>query len=1194
MFKEFFSRELGYAFRRPMVYIFIFVYMMMGFLSMCNDDFVNIAVGNVHKNSPYTIGFLVAGLSLFGVLFGTAFFNNAALKDVQNNFHEILFSKPIKKSSFFFGRFFSALLLATLPFIGLYIGIYMGAKIGPMMEWIDPDRMGDFYLKTFVNSYLLFVLPNMLFSGAIVFALASKWKSTVISFLGALLIIIAYEMTGTLLSDIDNENTAALLDIFGIRTYSIDTKYYTPIEKNTLSIGFQGLILQNRLIWMTVSALILALAYRLFSVKLNTGKVNKAKKDNKSKEVNKVWNLPTLHAKFTGTIHWAQFKSFFKINFLSIIKSVTFKILFIFGAIILIVNLVGGFEYYGLQSYPVTYKMMEQIQNVSSLFILIILIFFSGELVWRERDNNVHEVIDSSPHISFTSLVSKAFTLIAVTVVFYLFFLLASIFYQVGNGYTNIELGIYLKYYLVDSLPNYVLTSFFLIFVQVVVNNKYIGYFTSILFLMFSELILSAMDISTKMLYFGSSPSIRYSDMNGFGPGLQSTQWFNTYWILFSILLLFLAGMLWNRGSAVSFIQRIKAVKTTTTKAYLTVFVLFLFTWVTVASYTYYNTQVLNEYETGDTREQMTADYEKKYKQYEFMAIPSITDIKYKVDIFPHQRDVHVVADMLLVNKTQEIIDSIHYNINQDWNPQITIPNARLTQNDTVLGYLIYALDKPLLPNDSIAIQIKTKYITEGFENNRGNTNIIDNGTFLNNFQILPQIGYSSNFEISDKSTRKKYDLKPKERMPKLEANCSDKCRVNYLTEGRSDWVNVETYISTATDQVAIAPGSLKKKWTVDGRNHYHYKVDHPSQNFYSFISADYKVATRKWNDIDLEVYYSEKHSYNVDMMLDAIQSSLEYYTENFGPYYHKQSRIIEFPRYSSFAQAFPGTMPYSEGLGFITNLEDEDNNIINAVIAHEMAHQWWAHQEVSANMQGATMLTESFSEYSSLMVMKQTSDDMKMKEFLKYNFNRYLRGRSSERKKELPLYKVENQGYIHYGKGSLILYALQDYIGEERVNGVLRQFLEQYAYHDGAYPTSLDFLALLEPAVPDSLQYLVQDWFKDITLYDFRLKETQYELLEDSTYRVQMDIESYKIKSDSIGKESFVAIDDWVDVGVYSDDDEENLMFHKRIKINQEKMQISFEVDSLPVRAAIDPRRILMERRYDDNSKALKEKEVL
>jgi aminopeptidase N len=247
---------------------------------------------------------------------------------------------------------------------------------------------------------------------------------------------------------------------------------------------------------------------------------------------------------------------------------------------------------------------------------------------------------------------------------------------------------------------------------------------------------------------------------------------------------------------------------------------------------------------------------------------------------------------------------------------------------------------------------------------------------------------------------------------------------VNYLTNGRSDWVDVETVISTAPDQIAVAPGSLLKEWKKDERRYFKYKVAHESQNFYNFMSARYDVARGKYKDVDIEIYHHPQHSVNVEMMIDAVRRSLTYYEKHFGPYYHKQARILEFPRYSTFAQAFPGTMPYSESFGFIVNLEDEtENNVIDAVIAHEMAHQWWAHQEIPALMQGGTMLTESFSEYSSLMVMKEENDgdDMKMKEFLKYDFNRYLRGRTGEREKELPLYKVENQNYIHYGKGGSI-----------------------------------------------------------------------------------------------------------------------------------------------------------------------------
>jgi hypothetical protein len=483
--------------------------------------------------------------------------------------------------------------------------------------------------------------------------------------------------------------------------------------------------------------------------------------------------------------------------------------------------------------------------------------------------------------------------------------------------------------------------------------------------------------------------------------------------------------------------------------------------WLLIAGVVYYNTIILNPYKSSKQLELDAVAYEKQYKKYQNKPMPVLTDIKYAIDIFPEERDVYVKADARFLNKSGQPIDTLYFNINTSWTNEINIPGATLVLDDEDLGFRIYSLAKPLEPNDSMDIKVATSYITKGFSNGRGNTNIIKNGTFLNNFEILPSLGYSEGAELGDRNDRRKYDLPEKNRVPDLEYTCGHTCLSNYLTDGLADWVNVESVISTSSDQIAVAPGSLVKEWTEGDRRYFQYKLDQPSQNFYSFMSARYEVAREKYGDIDIEVYYHPSHYVNVPRMIDAVRRSFAYYEKHFGPYYHKQARIVEFPRYASFAQAFPGTMPYSESIGFIINLEDEsDNNIVDAVIAHEMAHQWWAHQEIPAKMQGGTMLTESFADYSSLMVMKEDlKDDMKMKNFLKYDYNRYLRGRTNELQKELPLYKVENQDYIHYGKGSVILYALQDYIGEDSVNASLHTFLNQYAYAEPPYPNTYDYL---------------------------------------------------------------------------------------------------------------------------------------
>ena len=95
---------------------------------------------------------------------------------------------------------------------------------------------------------------------------------------------------------------------------------------------------------------------------------------------------------------------------------------------------------------------------------------------------------------------------------------------------------------------------------------------------------------------------------------------------------------------------------------------------------------------------------------------------------------------------------------------------------------------------------------------------------------------------MSDKNKRIKYKLPKRERMPKLNEN-NLKARANTYFLRDADWVDVTTTISTAPDQIAIAPGSLMKSWEANGKKYFTYKLDHKSLNFYSFISARYEVA---------------------------------------------------------------------------------------------------------------------------------------------------------------------------------------------------------------------------------------------------------------------------------------------------------------------------------------------------------------
>ena len=613
---------------------------------------------------------------------------------------------------------------------------------------------------------------------------------------------------------------------------------------------------------------------------------------------------------------------------------------------------------------------------------------------------------------------------------------------------------------------------------------------------------------------------------------------------------------------------------------------------VVFGSFIYYEERVVVDHTPIKEAEKRQADYEKTYKKYATLLQPRIVATTVNVDMYTKSKELHVAGIYTLKNKNTVAIDSIYINYiggkksaytYAKLNPTISFKEVL---NDKENGIKILKLQQPLLPNDSINFEFDVYYKPSSYFG-KVNSPIVGNGTFINN-QYFPSLGYEEGAELSQNKARAEYKLKPKARMAKVTDSAA---RMNNYISNDADWIRFETTVSTDEGQTAIAPGYLQKEWSKDGRHYFTYKMDSPILNFYSFLSAKYEVKKDKWNDVNIEIYYNKGHEYNIDRMIKGVKKGLDYYTTNFGPYQHRQVRIIEFPRYSSFAQSFPNTIPFSESIGFITKVEDDVDKIDVPfyVTAHEVAHQWWAHQVIGGNVQGSVLMSETMSQYSALMVMEKEYGKDAMKKFLKYEMNTYLRGRTFESKGELPLMLTENQQYIHYNKGSIIMYALKDYIGEANLNNAIKTYLNKVKFQEPMYTNSIEFVDYIKKATPDSLQYLVTDMFEKITLYENYVKKLDYKKINDTTYKVNLTLGCAKFYSDSTGNLKRGAVNDFVDIGIFNTNkvknkDVEKPLLFTRVKMDTPEKTFEFTVNKLPVSAGIDPYLKLIDRTPKNN----------
>ena len=1201
MFKEFFLFEIRYRIRQYLPYIFFIIVFLLAFGVVTSTQIqVGEYLGNINVNAPYAIFSLNTNMFIIGVLLITGIMSASATRDFDSNFYQILFTKPISKAGYLFGRFSGGAVIALFSLMGTYLAFL----IGPFMPWIEPERIGPFMGTAYLYSFLLIVIPNTIFTGAIIFALSVFTRSSLYAFIGAILLLVAYGFAANFTADLDNETIGILTDPFGAVSLRIVTKYWTIADKNTLVLPISPLLILNRLIWIGVGLAIMGFTYYRFA--FSTVKTRKRKKKILEEDTHVtgafevLTQLPRVSVSHTTRLHWLQFINQAKLEFFGIIKSIPFLVIMLFGTLNLIGSSTSAKEWFGLTSFPVTYKMINIINGSYLMFLIVIIVYYSGVLVWKERDAKIAELYDASPYPSWVPFYAKLFALVGMLAVLMGVAIIVCVVAQAAFGYTNFELDVYFKDLFLIQFPFFVLFSVLAMFIQTLVNNKYLSYLVLVVYFVLAAFAFPAWNWEHNLYNYASVPSYVYSDMNGFGPFVKGIFWFNAYWFFFAAILCMVATLLWVRGNITDFRNRLHVAQQNLTPAIKRSLLLFGILWIATGSYIYYNTNILNDYVPGDMREELAVEYEKTYKKYQRLPQPKVTDVKFDIDIYPYERKLYVKGQYLLKNKTPEPIDSVHVILNNFMDAyDISLENAQLAYNDEKLLYQIYALDPPLQPGDSMKAEYTASYEIRGFENELTHREITHNGTFFNNGDISPRIGYDAGRELSDRQQRREYDLPERERMPNIDDTLA---RMTQYVDTDADWVTFEATVSTSPDQMAVAPGSLMKEWEENGRKYFHYKLFKPVLNFYSFISARYEVERDTWTNpageqVDVEIYYHPGHEYNVPRMVNSIKNSLTYYSQNFSPYPHQQARIIEFPRYASFAQAFPGTMPYSEAIGFIADIDDEDKDLdmVYYVVAHEMAHQWWAHQVIGGYVKGATLMSESMSQYSALMVMEEAYGREQMEKFLKYEMNNYLRGRGGERLKEFPIIFNENQQYIHYNKGSIVTYALQDYIGEATMNAALARYVDSVAYQEPPFTYSLEFLGFLEEATPDSLRYLLKDMFEEITLYDNRTTDASYKSLDNGKYLVTLNVESTKLKADTLGAETTVPVNDWMDIGVYQEVEEngrkkEKLMYIQRKKIDKNQMTFEIEVDAVPVKAGIDPLYLLVDRVPDDNVKKVTE----
>ncbi|MFZ0266913.1 M1 family aminopeptidase [Caulobacter sp.] len=1192
MFGKIAGFELRYQLKSPVFWVVAVIFFLLTF-GVTTISQISIGLGpSDHRNGPYALAQSHLIFSLFYMFVTTAFVSNVVVRDDETGFGPILRATRLTKFDYLYGRFLGAFAAAAISFLAVPLAVFLGS----LMPWVDSELLGPNRLEAYVFAYVVLALPSLLLTSAMFFALATITRSMMWTYVGVIVFMVVWTIARIALGKPEFKQVIALWEPLGMAAYRLVSEYWTTSEHNSLIPPLAGTLLFNRLFALALSASFLGLAFSLF--RFQASELSGKRGASKAKSADVVgFDAPPLARsspvapRYDAAWAWAHLAARTRLDMGQVFKSPAYFVLLAVG----LFNAAGALWFatdagsYGGSIRPLTRVLLQPLAGSFGLIPMIIAIYYAGELVWRERDRKTHEIIDAAPVADWAFVAPKVAAISLVLLSTLAVSVLAAIVSQLAHGYANLELDKYLLWYLLPQTVDLVLLAVLAVFLQTIAGHKFIGWGLMVIYIV-STLTFVNLGFEHNLYNYGGVIDVPTSDINRLGKFWIGAWWLRLYWSAFAVGLVVLTYALWRRGTETRLWPRLRRLPSRLTgKAGLT-FATAAAVFIAAGGFIYVNTNVWNVYRTKIDDEKWQADYEKTLLRFENTPQPKIVAMKLDVELYPHDPGVDTQGVYTLENRSGQILKEIHVRFDRDLKVKgLSIEGARSKQTFDRFNYRIFAFDTPMKPGERRMMSFITHRAQDGFRNRGNDTRVVDNGTFIDNTEIAPTLGMSRDGLLQDRAKRRKYGLPPERRMAKLGDIPSR--QFNGLRHD-ADFVSSDITVTTEADQTPIAPGYQVSDVVRNGRRTARFVTEAPILPFMSIQSARYVVARDRYKGVDLAIYYDPHHPWNIERMKTGMKASLDYYQANFSPYQFRQLRFQEFPGYQDFAQSFANTIPWSENLFFIANYDDPEKiDMVTYVGAHEIGHQWWAHQVIGADQQGGAMLSETFSQYSALMVMKRMYGEAQIRKFLKFELNSYLRARGGDPLEEQPLARVESQPYVYYRKGSLVMYRLQHEVGEETVNRALRKLIAAHAFKGAPYPTALDFLAALRAEVPADKQALITDLFEKITLYDLKTKTATTRKLPDGRFETVLTVEAKKLYAQGRGQETAAPLDEMLDVGLFTLEpgkkgfgDDKILAFERR-RIRSGTQTLTFVTKVAPKVAGVDPYNFVIDRNGDDNT---------
>ncbi|MDQ3144400.1 MAG: ABC transporter permease, partial [Pseudomonadota bacterium] len=494
--------EIRYQLKNPVFWVSIAIFFLLGFGPSASENVSLGTPGAVHENSPFAISVGISILTLFYLFVITAFVANAIVRDETSGFAPMVRATSVTRVQFVIGRFLGGLVVACLG----YLAVPLGIAVGSSMPWVDPETVGPQRFAYYAWPFILMGLPNIFLMSAMLFALATTLRSMMASYIGAVLLVMGYLITTSIIGqNIEYREILARFEPVGMGALGEATRYWTQAEMNSRLLEPSGDLLFNRVFTILLGFVFLGLTLWRFSMTERAPSKRKlrklAKREARDARIASV--EPTLGgdrvvARDATPSRLVQFMTRLRVEMRQVLTSPGLIVLTLFAMINTGASLWLGQSSYGTAEYPIVAGTVDTVRKTFPAILLMIAVFYGGELVWRERDRKLNEILDSTSVPSWVMTVPKILAVFLVLLIVNVAGMITGLFYQLVEGAREFGVASYVGWFIIPAAIDGLLIAVLAVVVQVLSPIKYVGW--GILFIWFvATIFLSYMGYSNPL-----------------------------------------------------------------------------------------------------------------------------------------------------------------------------------------------------------------------------------------------------------------------------------------------------------------------------------------------------------------------------------------------------------------------------------------------------------------------------------------------------------------------------------------------------------------------------------------------------------------------------------------------------------------------------------------------------------------------